>query len=91
MRAAIRWCTATLTAGALAAGLVMTLPPAGAAAASTVTAPAGNAAALAEISNATALVPEPSCPPAMCLAVAPFTQGNTSRPVLTGELWNGTS
>ena len=92
MRVAIRWGTAALTAGALAAGLVMSLAPAGAAAASTVTAPAGRAAGLAEISDASALVPGPSCSPAtMCLAVASFAQGNTSRPVLTGELWNGTS
>jgi hypothetical protein len=27
----------------------------------------------------------------MCLAVASFAQGNASSPVLTGELWNGTS
>jgi len=92
MRVAIRGGTAALTAGALAAGLVMSLAPAGAAAASTVTASAGRAAGLAEISDASALVPGPSCSPAtMCLAVASFAQGNTSRPVLTGELWNGTS
>ena len=92
MRVAIRWGTAALTAGALAAGLVMSLAPAGAAAASTVTAPAGRAAGLAEISGASALVPGPSCWSAtMCLAVASFAQGNTSSPVLTGELWNGTS
>lgn len=89
MRVATRWSTAALTAGALAAGLVMSLAPA---AASTVTASAGRTAGLAEISDASALVPAPSCPSAtMCLAVAPFAQGDTSRPVLTGELWNGTS
>ena len=92
MRIAIRGGTAALTAGALAAGLVMSLAPAEAAAASTVTASAGRVAGLAEISDASALVPGPSCPSGtMCLAVASFAQGNTSRPVLTGELWNGTS
>ena len=92
MRVAIRWGTAALTAGALAAGLVMSLAPAGPAAASTVTASAGHAAALAELSDASTLVPAPSCLSAtLCLAVASFAEGNTSRPVLTGELWNGTS
>ena len=68
------------------------LSEAGAAAASTVTASAGRTAGLAELSDATALVPAPSCMSAtLCLAVASFAQGNTSRPVLTGELWNGTS
>jgi hypothetical protein len=87
MRVAIWWGTA-----ALMAGLVMSLAPAGAAAASTVKAPAVRVAELAEISDASALVPGPSCPSVtMCLAVASFAQGNTSRPVLTGELWNGTS
>src|ERR1700722_5090921 len=92
MRVAIRWGTAALTAGGLEAGLVMSLAPAGPAAASTVTASAGHAAALAELSDASTLVPAPSCLSAtLCLAVASFAQGNTSRPVLTGELWNGTS
>lgn len=33
-----------------------------------------------------------SCPSLRaCMVVVTFTQGNSSRPVLLGELWNGTS
>ena len=59
---------------------------------SQVTAAAGRAAGQAVGVDASAHVSGPSCASAtMCLAVVSFTEGNPNRPVVLGEVWNGTS
>lgn len=91
MKVASKWGTAVLVAGAVAAGLVMSSAPAGAAA-SQVTAAAGRAAGQAVSSDVSAHVSGPSCASAtMCLAVVSFTQGNPNRPIVLGEVFNGKS
>jgi hypothetical protein len=91
MKAASKWGTAVLMAGALAAGLIMSSASAGATA-NQVTAADGRGAGQAVGIHRSARVSGPSCASAaMCLAVVSFTQGNPNRPIVLGEVWNGTS